>query len=55
MQWACRQTKFITIKHPFHMQWAYRQTELYYKTPTSHAIGLPANEITTIKHPIHLQ
>ena len=49
MQWAHWQNKAVTIKYPFHMQLACQQIKLYYKTPISHAMGLPENKILTIK------
>ena len=41
--------KNITIKHPFHVQWACRQIKLYYKIPISHAMGLAGKQNFTIK------
>ena len=40
--------KIVTIKHPFHIQWACRQIKLCHETPISHAMDLPANKILTI-------
>ena len=62
MQWACQQTKIITIKtlktnisHATGLPANKILTIKNFGAPISHAMGLPANKISTVKHPFHMQ